>query len=265
MDLINRLQEQFWLFDDLLGPFLSQLESSPRLSFLENPHQLPGFIKTISYYKVIDESSILAAIATGAFLDRVPATKEAQAAWQSFAERLPGQPQGLARLSSVQQETLQSSWNKLHELDSTSGQQFSKAITNIIPLETTGFAAASAPHFFGCIFVTPEWLELSAPEQMLSLVHEMAHQELFLVNLVDRLVNSSADYSLVHAPLQGKARPPIGRLHAAHALYRMVQFQTKLGWDCEENQMNLKATCKSFLETELTPFAIRLIENVYLV
>jgi hypothetical protein len=91
----------------------------------------------------------------------------------------------------------------------------------------------------------------------------LAHQELFLVNLVDRLVNSSSDYALAHAPLQGTERPPIGRLHSAHALFRMRGLQKRAGWAHAETDRLLAETCRSFTGDDLTPLAEEIVAKVY--
>ena len=98
----------------------------------------------------------------------------------------------------------------------------------------------------------------------LSLVHELGHQELFLLNLVDRLIQASSDYTLAHAPYQGKLRPPIGRLHSAHALFRMIQFENGSNSSRQQrHQRLLNETIETFAESETTPFAWKLLHEVY--
>ncbi len=121
----------------------------------------------------------------------------------------------------------------------------------------------SHPHFFGCIFLDPSH---ESEKLAISIVHELAHQELFILNLVDRLISIGSDHSLAHAPFQGTVRPAIGRLHAAHALFRMVQFHKACGAQLLEDRHYklLKATISTFSEnSELTPFAQRLVNEVY--
>ncbi len=101
--------------------------------------------------------------------------------------------------------------------------------------------------------------EQTAQELAVSVVHEMAHQELFLVNLLDRLVNEPWDYNQVHAPFQGMKRPPIGRLHSMWALYRMVQFQRSIGDINQKHQVLLQQNVEAFEDQELTSFAKTLV------
>lgn len=128
-------------------------------------------------------------------------------------------------------------------------------------LSTEKFRSACHPHYFGTLFlaVTDDPTSLAV-----SLVHEMAHQELFLINLVDRLVNTKSDFNLVHAPYQGRARPPIGRLHSAHALFRMIQLEAKITpLKAAQHAELLNKTIANFEEDELTPFARKLVNEVY--
>jgi hypothetical protein len=140
-------------------------------------------------------------------------------------------------------------------------EQVSKFISYIVPFENANTRSFSHPHFFGCIFIRPS----QSPIQLaVSIVHELAHQELFFLNLIDRLVQKSADYSLAHAPFQGKPRPPIGRLHAAHALFRMVQFESDLlPENAEIHRQVLHQTIATFATGELTAFAEILCQEIY--
>ena len=88
----------------------------------------------------------------------------------------------------------------------------------------------------------------------------IAHQELFLINLLDRLVNQPFDYNEVHAPFQGTKRPPIGRLHSMWALYRMVQFQKIQNEVDYKYRELLVKNVEAFEDQELTPFGKKLVE-----
>jgi hypothetical protein len=133
-------------------------------------------------------------------------------------------------------------------------------ITGFIRVAGVNFRSASHPHIFGLILLGDGVLEQSTPQLAVSVVHEMAHQELFLVNLLDRLVNEPWDYNQVHAPFQGTKRPPIGRLHSLWALYRMVQFQRSIGNINQKHQDLLRQNVEAFEDQELTSFAKKLVE-----
>lgn len=135
-----------------------------------------------------------------------------------------------------------------------------KYVRHYMKVANVPYRSASWPHSFGCIFVGESALQRSPVDLSISLIHELAHQELFLVNLVDRLVTSNADYNLVHAPFQGRARPPIGRLHSFYALFRMIHFVEKMDLSGEAYANYLNETYKTFEEEELTPFAKKLVD-----
>ena len=140
---------------------------------------------------------------------------------------------------------------------------FRRWVLRIVSLGGARFGGGSHPHLFGCVFFDEASLD-STPERLaVALVHELAHQELFLLNLFDRLVVEAADGHLVHAPLQGRPRPTIGRLHAAHALYRMQQFEADCGLDADSSRRLLHATAETFEEWELTAFAQILWRRLY--
>ncbi len=104
---------------------------------------------------------------------------------------------------------------------------------------------------------------MTAEQLAVSLIHEMGHQELFLINLLDRLVNSDFDYNLVHAPFQGKERPPIGRLHSLFDFFRMIQFERSANLNCVRHEELYLETENSFENGELTFFARELIESIH--
>jgi len=112
----------------------------------------------------------------------------------------------------------------------------SKVFQTFLKIEDVVFRSASHPHIFGVMLVGEPIKNFTAEQVAVSIVHEMAHQELFLITLLDRLINQAYDYHEIHAPFQGRKRPPIGRIHSLWALYRMVQFQNKIGkansWRC---------------------------------
>lgn len=133
-------------------------------------------------------------------------------------------------------------------------------LSGFIRIENVNFRSASHPHVFGLILIGDGVKQQNSSQMAVSIVHELAHQELFLVNLLDRLVNQPFDYHEVHAPFQGVKRPPIGRLHSLWALYRMVQFQNEIGEVNQKYKSLLKQNLEAFEEQELTNFAKKLVE-----
>lgn len=122
------------------------------------------------------------------------------------------------------------------------------------------FRGASHPFFMGLLFLNFDNLA-DDREIAISIVHELAHQELFLLNMFDRLVTSSLNPRLIHSPYQDRVRPSIGRLHSAHALYRMLQVEKDLHPVLAEKHRNyLKNTIATFEDGELTELGSFLLE-----
>jgi hypothetical protein len=135
-------------------------------------------------------------------------------------------------------------------------------VNSYMKLEDVGFRSGSHPHAFGCIFFGERIKEFTAQEVAVSMVHEMAHQELFLFNLLDRLVEAEADFKLVHAPFQGTVRPTIGRLHSLYALFRMVEFEKQAGLRSDRHADLLFATAATFEPGDLTEYGKKLVSAV---
>ena len=77
-------------------------------------------------------------------------------------------------------------------------------------------------------------------------------------------MTKSNDFNLVHAPFQKRARPPIGRLHAAHALFRMQQFEKLAGIKASTHHAVLmRETASTFAPGELTEVAKLLVLRAY--
>lgn len=140
----------------------------------------------------------------------------------------------------------------------------SKVFQTFLKVENVIFRSASHPHVFGVMFIGEPIKNFTAEQVAVSIVHEMAHQELFLITLLDRLINQAYDYHEIHAPFQGRKRPPIGRIHSLWALYRMVQFQNRIGKANLKHQALMKENIKAFESGELTKFGedlVKIVEN----
>ena len=173
--------------------------------------------------------------------------------------------------SLVKNETLiltAENWIKEFIITCTSNPNYvllPKFLEYAILLENVNFRGASHPHFLGSLF-----LHLRTDDTKFdfftSIIHESAHHELFLINFVDRLVNKNSDYNLIHAPYQNKARPPIGRLHSLHALFRMIQFNLDIAIESSKLTFfisKFKSNLISFEKGELTELGNYLLEEVY--
>lgn len=150
----------------------------------------------------------------------------------------------------------------LHEVAPATFTLKERWVNSYMKLQNVGFRSGSHPHAFGCVFFGERIMEFTEREVAVSIVHEMAHQELFLFNLLDRLVESEADFKLVHAPFQGMVRPTIGRLHSLYALYRMVEFQQQAGINSDRHTDLLFATADTFTPGDLTEYGASLVAAV---
>jgi hypothetical protein len=129
---------------------------------------------------------------------------------------------------------------------------------------TGDFFGASHPKAIGIVAVGFRFETLSFQFQLRSIVHEMAHQELFLVNLLDRIILPGNEFHVAYAPLQKKERPLIGRIHSAHALFRMAQFEKRLNLQCESPSVHLlMQTIQTIPLHGLTDFGRFLVTEIY--
>ncbi len=129
----------------------------------------------------------------------------------------------------------------------------------LILLDKVSFRSGSTARAYGAVFLGMPFRAFSEGEAATALVHELAHHELFLVNLLDRLVVESQDNRLEYAPLQGVQRPPIGRLHSLYALFRMLEFKVRTNSFDPLLKQKFDQTYLS-LRGDLTPFGLALVE-----
>lgn len=122
--------------------------------------------------------------------------------------------------------------------------------------------AASHPHFAGCLFLNEELIGTKFLAE--HFVYELAHQEFFGLNLLDRLVEATADHKLIYAPFQGKERPTIERLKTSHAMYRSGQFYERTQNDAYESNANvLRGTLHTFAPEDLKEMGRFLVRECY--
>ena len=131
-------------------------------------------------------------------------------------------------------------------------------------LNTGEFFGASHPKAIGIIAIGSRFKTLAFQFQLRSIVHELAHQELFLVNLLDRIILPGNEFHVAYAPLQKKERPLIGRIHSAHALFRMAQFEKRQSLQCETPSVQLLSqTIQTIPLQGLTDFGRFLVTEIY--
>lgn len=157
----------------------------------------------------------------------------------------------------------------LHSLNTPAYRPILEWLSPFVFFDSSDWLASSQPHMAGAIFLNRSLLGSDALTE--TLIHEMAHQELFCLNLIDRLVKPHADNQLTYAPFQKTERPAIGRLHAAHSLYRTCQFHAALAAQDSlqakrfaEASHSLTATVATLSPSDFTPLGNLLIQQCYL-
>lgn len=239
--------------DWVVGEISDQLKS--RLSKNQPTiEQEPGLTaRSLAHYKRLNLFEVkIQSDSIG--LEDLNVSAEARSAIDSILNR---EIQG-ARLSSgfsiSEREKLKSALDLIRKHDSSIELLLNKLVQTFLKAENVHFRSASHPHLMGSIILGTKATEQSVEKLAVSVVHELAHQELYMLNLLDRLVIKAFDHNEIHAPFQGRMRPPIGRLHSMWALYRMVQFQRKIGVCIEKHANLLKQNCQAFDSKELTEF-----------
>ncbi|MBI4237830.1 MAG: hypothetical protein HY696_05360 [Deltaproteobacteria bacterium] len=265
--LLSSLQQGAWLFTQLVPPLRDSLEHAVAQHGTTVDSGLPLFLLASLQYRRTALPHQMAmrftAARNTAIVSRVASLSavEERAYWEAAFCTLAPRTVPCA-VSDADIEMLEHATQQLdRHVRIAAATPLSRWIEAIAPFAEGPFRSASHPHYLGCIFLR---LNRSPEETALSLAHELAHQELFLLNLVDRLIVAAADYRLVHAPFQGRERPSIGRLHSAHALFRMVDHENATADPRRPRHVDLlQATIDTFQPGDLTALGRRLVYEVY--
>jgi hypothetical protein len=258
--ILDQLRSGRWVTEEIAEEFRISLVSRVKHLGLNSTETLPlPFLAAIAYRRASSEPR-----ECGVGPQRIEAVGDGSVEWVEFWTAAVGNIHQRARFSPANEsdrQRLSEAMTTISKYAPATATEVNKRISYVCPFSSEEFRSASHPHYFGAIFAR---LDRTPQDLALSIVHEMAHQELFLLNLLDRLVNAPFDYHLVHAPYQERDRPPIGRLHSAHALFRMVQFERECGSPfLERHRRILGDTANAFLSQELTGFSKELVDAVY--
>ncbi len=214
----------------------------------------PGLTsRSLAYYKRLNLTDVTIQSVTKG-IDDLALSNIAKSAINSILEREVRGAQISAGFSIPEREHLKLAFRFIRENDNPLSLLLNKLIETFFKAENVHFRSASHPHLMGSIILSAKAIEQTTDQLAVSIIHEMAHQELYMLNLIDRLVVRKFDYNEIHAPFQGRNRPPIGRLHSMWALHRMLQFERKIGVNLEKHANLLKQNCKAFEVKELTEF-----------
>lgn len=253
------LKEGSWTFD-VLGPiFRSALTKrvqgqDPSLSLQDCPMvklTLLAYRRTLSGMEPIQSADMV--------IDPALQPEAARAALQDLAEStIDGG--FISTFTADERAHIRAAIEEINRHAPETAQEFRRWITHFLKLDGVPFRSASHPHAFGCIFLSSRIASMSPAELATSMVHEMGHQDLFLLNIIDRLIREEADYKMAHAPFQGVLRPPIGRLHSYFALFRMIQFERLAGLETRKHSRLFYETKESFTQDELTEYGFQIVE-----
>lgn len=252
LQILQKIERREWVFDLLLLPFKRALERQNRVNS-DSQSELELTLKRYLSIQLISEKHQSIFFEPVSFQNPEDLLKLAQAVHPSAR---------IEQWTDSEQKRIVSARKQLSALEQEAGQLVEEIFSKFVRMKDGQFAGASMPTAFGAYFAGDQFFQLSLSEQMISLVHELAHHELFLINLVDRLVLEEADFNMSFAPFQGKVRPPMGRLHSLYALFRMLQYSKSLGGDSSFFEDKLDQTVKSLSASDLSPFGLALIRSI---
>lgn len=257
MKLSDKIQEKLkigsWIFDDIICSYQDQLRKKINLQNLnKNISEL-----CLAYYKHIDiTETTLQSSDNNPFRAKISASAK-KAIQEIITSEHPNASIGV--FDSSIENKLNMAMNCIYDSSPDLFKIVKKNINLFLKVNNAAFRSASHPHLFGVILIGEGINEFSPEQIAVSIIHELAHQELFLINLVDRLVNKSFDLHEIHAPFQGKNRPPIGRLHSLWALFRMIDFQSTLNITNAKYRDLLLKNIDAFDDDELTQIGSSLV------
>jgi HEXXH motif-containing protein len=250
--IIFRLNQSFWVISQILEPFREKLLRMLEASSASK--DAPTWVLTVQYYRHLSLGSLPGPSPSGVIASLDPDTLRKVAKIIHPAASIP-RPNDLW-CASIDRSTqvITDAWPE-------AAGTLLDSIDESAPILCPGMRSASHPHLWGLLFLAPAQDEIALS---VSLVHELAHQELFLLNLLDPLVQPESLTDSVYSPYQNKNRPSIGRLHSAHALFRMIEIERRLNLAVRAQHLEyLKATLKTLSDDLTTGFSRRLIHEVY--
>lgn len=245
-EIISNLKNQEWSFDTLFPDFDESLKLKSDKSFITS--------RCAEYYLNSEIDVLINEPAT--YYPYLITANDSCGFWDYVLEKISSDTIKfrLADFNPEHIESILESLIKIKKNDPIVYSYFKKYIPFILVVEKNEAYSLSTPHLFGTIILS-ENLFSSTEDVDITLVHELAHQELFLINLIDSLINERFLSSLKYSPFQRKERPPLGRLHASHALFRMSQYSLKSN-NCNHNSIKQEfakmiATLQEFELTRL--------------
>lgn len=254
-DILQSVKKHGWLFDHLLPRFrigLAQRLCSKGLTSVS-----ASMLKASTLaYGVISDPKIVVNVD-----DLYPNIKSENEFWGNVQRRLY-QGGRVSRPQPVEQRLLERAQNDLSKIFPEVEKNFSKVIEKICLIRDANLLSSSSPWGFGCIFLGESFFDQDRLDQMYTLIHELAHHELFLINLFDPLVTNDSRKSLRWSPFPKRYRPPYGRLHAGYVLFRLNYYAHYLGRRTDQFRDFLHKTLGTFESWELTDFGNHFVNHM---
>jgi len=271
-EIVTLMRDGQWVFD-LLGPgFLDEMvrrvqgvsgEERPRL------RALPSYRLAALALKAVDRDVAFDGEDGASRLLDLNGGEQLPSFWRALLHSFntgvytpDTPPVDYCRPTAAHHQALDAALAILKERAPRTHAAFTTWLTRIMVVQGAQ-QGGSSPRFFGCILQPANLFAISprlfAPE----LVHELAHQEIFVLNAYDRLTAPEGDEVWRFSPFPRLSRPTMGRLHAAHALFRIIQLSRQTGEGTFIKRSKLRRTARSFKKGELTALGQTLVNEVY--
>ncbi len=248
--ILNSLTYGRWTFDDLSLSILKKIKEEQYLLNREREitdNSLKNF--TISYYCKIKSPL------TSLFYRKIADDNFNKIVLDKIAKE-----GSLSDFSDEEQLKITRSLDHIKEI-TTGNLQFIKELS-FIKMNSLQFKSASNPHLM-CLIILTDQINYDEPYELTrSIVHELAHHELFLINFYDRLILENADGTNTFSPYQKLERPPIGRFHSLWALFRMIQHGKIEGKSVKNELILFNQTILTLENNIMTDFGITLIKTI---
>lgn len=256
-ELVALVREGQWIFPRLGPGFLEELVLRAQETSGEEPQRLralPSYRLAALALGAVDRAVALdGEDGAGALLD-LPDGAAPPPFWRALLQSFnangssPDSPEvEYCRPTATSQRALDSGLAFLREHAPHAHAAVTGWVSRIMVVKG-GVVSGSSPRFFGCILLPVALFEVSPRQFVAGLIHELAHQEVFVLNAYDRLTDP---------------RPTVGRLHAAHALFRIIQLSRQTSAGTFIDRSKLWRTLRTFHQGELTPLAQALVNEVY--
>ncbi len=261
LGLINKLKNDNWLFNDLVEPFKIELQKKYS-NFTNVP--LPVNVSNYFYetkFTYLGENNQSYPVVLNLHSNN-------KAIIDFFLKQLKYKGRNLsiemAELNEVHFSRLVESVNEICRHDSFFFESINQINLLICFFKGENFISTSSPKLLGTIFINKSVFETLPSEIDITIVHEMAHQELFLLNMVDLLIDSNKINNLAHARFQGYERPPIGRFHSLHSIFRMTKYAEKSGHLLfEKLRVDYLNALDDLKVDELSSFGAKIYNQIY--